>query len=264
MIAETEQKRVSSRVRKESGPKLRPEALARESAATLKSQGDPARAAGQRRYFKEQVEFLGLTTPRIREVEADLWGRVRSRWALSDATAFTEAMLGGKYFEIRALGLMLLLRFKKEFPAEFPSRVRRWLAADKLDNWALVDVFCPPALGPFLEKDPGFAAEIQTWTKDRNRWVKRASAVSFINLARRGACLEAVYDIASRLFPVDDDLIHKATGWLLREAGKTDRPRLRAFLLKHGPSIPRTALRYAVEKFPEPERLDLLARTKKG
>ena len=98
--------------------------------------------------------------------------------------------------------------------------------------------------------------------KNPNRWVKRASAVSFIKLARRGIHLDAIYDIAVRLFPVQDDLIHKATGWLLREAGKADAPRLRAFLLKHGPAIPRTSLRYAIERFSETERKSLLAKTK--
>jgi len=242
--------------------KLRPEIVARESVTALSACADPARAAGQRRYFKEQVEFLGLTSPQIAEIEAGIWKRVRGVWTFAEAVIYAESMLKGRFHEIRGLGLLVLLRFRKEFPPAFPARVRGWLAADRLDNWALVDVFCPKALGPFLTRDPGFVREIATWTADPNRWVKRASAVSFLGPARRGLCLDAAYDIAVRLFPVDDDLIHKATGWLLREAGKTDRPRLKAFLLKHGPSIPRTALRYAIEHFPEAERADIRIRTK--
>jgi len=247
---------------KKSAADLRPDKVARESISALKACADPVRAAGQRRYFKDQVEFLGVSTPQMREIDAALWDKVRLTWTFPDALAYVEAMLKGKHHEIRGLGLLLLLRFRKQFPSSFPARVRRWLAADRLDNWALVDVFCPDALGPLLENDPGFVKEIIGWTGDRNRWVKRASAVSFIKPARRGQCLDAVYEVAGRLFPVDDDLIHKATGWLLREAGKTDRPRLRAFLLKHGPSIPRTALRYAIEHFPEAERAEIRNRTK--
>jgi 3-methyladenine DNA glycosylase AlkD len=63
---------------------------------------------------------------------------------------------------------------------------------------------------------------------------------------------------------VDDDLIHKATGWLLREAGKTDMPRLEKFLLENGVAIPRTTLRYAIERFPEDKRKRLLTKTKTG
>lgn len=241
---------------------LRPENAARASIASLKACADPKRAEGQRRYFKEQVEFLGLTTPKMREIEAEVWQKVRGTWGFPEAVAFAETMLKERFYEIRALGLLILLRFRKEFPASFPERVRGWLRADRLDNWALVDVFCPDALGPILEKDPKFVTEIKTWTADSNRWVKRASVVSFIKIARRGTHLDAVYEIAVRLFPVQDDLIHKATGWLLREAGKADAPRLRAFLLKHGPAIPRTSLRYAIEHFPETERKALLAKTK--
>ncbi|MHB8054210.1 MAG: DNA alkylation repair protein [Candidatus Aminicenantales bacterium] len=243
-------------------PKESVAALVRSSIASLEACADPERARGQRKYFREQVEFLGATSPQMREIEAEIWARIRGTWNFPEAVAYADAMLKGKYHEIRGLGLLVLLRFRKEFPPSFPLRVRRWLAADRLNNWALVDVFCPGALGSLLEKDPGFVKEIKTWTNDPNRWVKRASAVSFLKLARRGTHLDAIYEIAVRLFPVEDDLIHKATGWLLREAGKADRPRLRAFLLKHGPAVPRTALRYAIERFPEAERKILLVRTK--
>ena len=242
--------------------KLRPEIVARESVTALAACADPARAAGQRRYFKEQVEFLGLTSPQIAEIEAGIWKRVRGVWTFAEAVIYAESMLKGRFHEIRGLGLLVLLRFRKEFPPAFPARVRGWLAADRLDNWALVDVFCPKALGPFLTRDPGFVREIATWTADPNRWVKRASAVSFIRLARRGKHLDPVYRIARKLFPVEDDLIEKANGWLLREAGKTDMPRLERFLMKHGRRIPRTTLRYAIEKFPEAKRMKILKGTR--
>ena len=92
--------------------------------------------------------------------------------------------------------------------------------------------------------------------------MRRASAVSFIKLARRGQRLDDVYAVSRRLFPADDDLIEKANGWLLREAGKTDMPRLEAFLIRHGPKIPRTTVRYAIERFPEEKRKRILEKTR--
>ena len=80
--------------------------------------------------------------------------------------------------------------------------------------------------------------------------------------ARRGQYLEAAYELASEHFSDGEDLMHKAIGWLLREAGKTDMPRLKTFLLQHGNSIPRTSLRYAIERFPEGVRRELLLRTR--
>jgi len=85
--------------------------------------------------------------------------------------------------------------------------------------------------------------------------MRRSSAVCLTSLARKDEYLDAAYEIGELLFKDKEVLIHKATGWLLREAGKTDMPRLEGFLLQHGLGIPRTALRYAIEKFPaEKER----------
>lgn len=93
-------------------------------------------------------------------------------------------------------------------------------------------------------------------------WVRRGSAVAFVPHARKGRLLDGAYAVAELLLGDDEDLIHKAVGWLLREAGKTDAGRLTRFLLEHGPSIPRTAVRYAIERFPEKERKRLLAATR--
>jgi len=81
-------------------------------------------------------------------------------------------------------------------------------------------------------------------------------------LARKPGFLPAIYEISASIFPVDDDLVQKANGWLLREAGKADAARLERFLLEHGPAVPRTTLRYAIERFPPARRKALLLETK--
>jgi 3-methyladenine DNA glycosylase AlkD len=94
-------------------------------------------------------------------------------------------------------------------------------------------------------------------------WVRRASIVGLIPLARRGDSLDLVYEIARRLHADREDLIQKAVGWALREAGKTDIARLERYLRANGASIPRTTLRYAIERFPETRRRALLIATKR-
>jgi len=142
------------------------------------------------------------------------------------------------------------------------AKAKSWLVGDLLDNWASVDGFCTQAMGAFLLRYPAFVERIKAWAFHRNRWVKRASLVSFIKPAKKKEFLPAIYEISASVFPVDDDLIHKANGWLLREAGKTDPGRLERFLLALGPAIPRTTLRYAIERFPEPKRKALLRDTR--
>ena len=93
-------------------------------------------------------------------------------------------------------------------------------------------------------------------------WLRRAALVTLVPFARRGRRLVTAYRLAREHFADPEDLLHKAIGWLLRETGKTDGPRLKRFLLRHGPVIPRTALRYAIERFPATERAELLQATR--
>jgi 3-methyladenine DNA glycosylase AlkD len=95
-------------------------------------------------------------------------------------------------------------------------------------------------------------------------WVRRASIVGLIPLARKGESLDLVYQIAKRLHADREDLIQKAVGWALREAGKTDPARLERYLRANGASVPRTTLRYAIERFPEAKRRNLLVATRKS
>ena len=103
---------------------------------------------------------------------------------------------------------------------------------------------------------------MRVWARDRNMWVRRASIVGLIPRARRGESLDLVYEIARRLHADREDLIQKAVGWALREAGKTDMARLERYLRANGAAIPRTTLRYAIERFPPRKRQALLIGTK--
>jgi 3-methyladenine DNA glycosylase AlkD len=93
-------------------------------------------------------------------------------------------------------------------------------------------------------------------------WVRRASVVALIPLMRKGAALDVLYDNAAVLHADREDLIQKAVGWALREAGKADARRLERYLRSAGPRIPRTTLRYAIERFPDARRRALLRATR--
>jgi 3-methyladenine DNA glycosylase AlkD len=99
---------------------------------------------------------------------------------------------------------------------------------------------------------------MRAWSRDRNMWVRRASMVSLLRPIRAGLALDLAYEIAERLHADDHDLIQKAVGWVLREAGKMDTTRLERYLRTHGRSIPRTTVRYAIERFPAGTRRTLL------
>jgi 3-methyladenine DNA glycosylase AlkD len=131
------------------------------------------------------------------------------------------------------------------------------------DNWAVTDDLATRVITTLIDKFEPLAATVESWDHSPNLWVRRSSAVAFVYLIRKGRHLDRAYRIATVLEPDTHDLIHKACGWLLRECGKADAKRLEQHLLEHGPAIPRTTLRYAIERFSVAKRRHLLAATRK-
>jgi len=237
---------------------------AKQIGKTLKAAGHPARAAQSRVYFKdyEDVHFYGLSTPETRAIEREFSASVKGVWALEDALALCDLLICERQLEAKQVGIEVLARFKRQFTPALLKTIKGWLAGDFCSNWATTDALCSLVLAPLLQKHPELIAQLKRWTREENLWVRRASAVPLTGMARRGQHLDDAYEIAEALLGYPEDLIHKATGWLLREAGKADAARLEAFLLSRGPRIPRTALRYAIEKFSPEKRTLLLAKTK--
>ena len=237
------------------------EAAARRIIRELRARRDDPRARGVQQYFKHAVVALGIDTPALRAFTRSELNRLKPAWTVAEATALCGRLLTETEMEIRVAGFLVLGGFKKEFTPALLPRAKRWLET-RLDNWALADGFCSLVLSPMMERHPSMERTLRRWSGDPTLWVRRAALVTLVPFARRGRHLDLAYELAGEHFSDDEDLMHKATGWLLREAGKTDMPRLKTFLLRHGPAIPRTAVRYAIERFPVRERKRLLERTR--
>jgi 3-methyladenine DNA glycosylase AlkD len=215
------------------------------------------------RFFKphERIYTMGLRAAEVRAVARDLGAAVKRIWRWSDAVAFTDRMLRERTIEARSVGLLVLARFRRQLDARILAPARRWLAAGRCDNWALTDLLCMEVLGPLLDARPELAGRLAPWAGARSLWVRRAAAAALTGPARHGVALDLAYRTAYALRGDAEDLIHKATGWLLREAGKTDAARLERWLRRHGHTLPRTALRYAIERFPAVKRARILRLT---
>lgn len=230
----------------------------------LRSAGDPAFARQLRTYFKshERVLAYGVRTPRFRTIAAELHAEVRDTWGFEDAVAFADLCLAKGVFELRGAGIDLLGRFEATFQPSLLAQVRRWLEANRLDNWAAVDSCAGAVVSPFLARYPALVPRIARWSSSPNLWVRRMSVVPLVPFARHGEHLDQAYGTVWALHTDAQDLLHKACGWLLREAGKSDAARLKRFLLERGAALPRTTVRYAIERFAPAERRRLLAATK--
>jgi 3-methyladenine DNA glycosylase AlkD len=209
------------------------------------------------------VRFYGLTTPQLRRIERELHQLVGKEWTCADALELREQLMPDADLESKHFALMLLLRYRRQFEPDLLRRAKRWLERGLCDNWAVTDHLATRIVTTLIDQFEPLAASVESWDRSPNLWVRRSSAVAFVYLARKGRHLDRAYRIATVLEPDTHDLIHKGCGWLLRECGKADAKRLEEHLLKHGSAIPRTTVRYAIERFSAAKRRHILAATRK-
>lgn len=219
--------------------------------AALQEHADPSRAAFQQRFFKtgpgeygEGDRFLGITVPQIRSL-------VRRFHPVP--FPIVRELIGSPFHEERLLGLLLLVeRYRRGTPEDRARAYALYLRSfPRINNWDLVDATAEHIPGAHL--DGRARAQLAAWARSKNLWVRRIAIVSTLYALRRGRTEETL--AVARLFLRDpEDLIHKATGWLLREVGKRDARALESFLRRHHRVMPRTMLRYAIERLPAAKR----------
>lgn len=242
------------------GP-ITPQKAAKEALAYLREGADPDRAASFQRYFKEPIAAYGLPNAPLKEWRLAFFARVTPHWTLPDAIAFCDLMVEDPHLEARAVGFRMVADFVDDAGPELLDEAHRWLE-EACGNWGLVDNLAPSMVSPLVRKYPKLVKDVKRWTASENQWVRRGAPVAFVSLVDDPKLRRHAYDIATKLLDDDEDLIHKAVGWMLREAGKVDRDELEAYLLEKGPRVPRTALRYAIEKFPKEDRKRIMEATR--
>jgi 3-methyladenine DNA glycosylase AlkD len=216
------------------------------------------------RYFRGApgLKFYNVGTPQVRALARALHVETRPHWSVDDAVSFADELIRDPYLETKAIGLEVAARYRKAFAPRLLPTWKRWLARNDAANWATTDALCGLLIGPLLVARPDLLPQMRQWASHRNLWVRRASAVAIIPAIRRGLALDLAYDVADALQGDEEDLIQKAVGWMLREAGKQDERRLERYLRAHGRAVPRTTLRYAIERFPPSRRRALLRDTR--
>jgi 3-methyladenine DNA glycosylase AlkD len=198
----------------------------------------------------------------VRALARSLYADVKGRWTVREAIAFANLAVRRRETETKWVGFFLLARFAADLPADLAATIEGWIKGGLCANWALIDALSAEVIAPLIRNHPALLPQVTAWHQSKNQWLRRAALVPLVPFARRGEHLTATYSVVAALLSDGEDLTHKASGWLLREAGKTNPRRLTAFLMSHGPAIPRTTLRYAIERFPAAERARLLAETR--
>jgi 3-methyladenine DNA glycosylase AlkD len=164
--------------------------------------------------------------------------------------------------EVKITGILFLACFARYIQPEVFASAQRWIESDRCSSWAVIDALCGDVLAVVLQRHTTAVASIHAWVDSPVLWLRRAAMVTLVKPARHGLFLDETYRLAGKLLCDPEDLVQKAVGWLLREAGKTDADRLHAYLQKHGQRCARTTLRYAIERFPDAVRRHLLESTR--
>lgn len=223
---------------------------------------DPSQVEGLSRFFKtgkgqygEGDLFLGIKVPVTREVVKQCWQQ----------TSFEdlEECISSEYHEVRLAALLTLVQIFKHAKKDMALQQRcidfYLTYTQHINNWDLVDLSCYELLGVWLlDKDRTLLYDLAR--KGKTIWEQRIGMVSTMQFLRHGQ-LEDTYAIAEIFLEKPQplhDLLQKAVGWLLREAGKRDEQRLKDWLQSRYQTMPRTMLRYTIEKFPEKERVNYL------
>ena len=242
-------------------PPLRAAATARRRLAALSR---PSGSFDASRYFRgsDHLGFLNVGTEPVRRMAREIARENRDAWGVKGGLAFANALITDRYLEVKGVGIEVLACYRREFTPDLLPVWKRWLSKNHAANWATTDAMCGLLIGPLLVAYPRLIRLMPAWSRDSNMWVRRASAVALIASVRRGDALDTAYEVAGRLHGDQHDLLQKAVGWMLREAGKVDPSRLERHLRANGPGIPRTTVRYAIERFSPAKRRQLLAATK--
>lgn len=230
---------------------------AQEITEILKALGNPDKAKHLARFFKtgkgqygEGDLFIGITVPEQRAIA--------KKYIDTNFENLSE-LLCSPYHEIRLTALLIVVyKFEKTKSSDLRSQcVDFYLSHTRyINNWDLVDLTCYKLLGVWLEdKD---RSQLHAWAANGNLWEQRIAIVTCMHFVHRKDFSDFL-TIADLLLHHSHDLIHKAIGWLLREVGKKDKETLVAFLSTRYRTMPRTMLRYAIERFPEEERKAYLA-----
>lgn len=228
-------------------------ALDAEASAETKKRGE--------KYFLGAIEFIGVTGPRMKAIERTL----RPSWksaSIDDQLAFGLALQSSGFMEERQIGQLVLDRVVKkvnkpalvaELEPIFEAHVRDWATCDALAGRLLR--YC-------LDDDKAHK-RIIGWSKSKNRWMQRASAVAFVNEARHGHYDDDIIDVCSRLVKTPERFVQLGCGWVLRELSLVDRPRVLKFLEDNDRFISSEGWRYATEKLPASLKTSLHASKKR-
>ncbi|HWR16724.1 MAG TPA: DNA alkylation repair protein [Terriglobales bacterium] len=211
------------------------------------------------RFFKEEIQSRGWYTDELRKVAVRFRKALLNDCGQEFLIAVADKLFRGRVLEEKVFAVILLQGVVKQFgDAEF-KLFASWIA--RVSTWADHDALASYLLGPMIAAEPKRAKAVFTWAKSRDRWHRRAAAVSLIRAIQQQKCRREVVQISNLLLKDEDDMVQKGLGWLLRVAAKADHDVTLPYLMKIRDKAPRLVLRTACETLPIDEKVKVCGAT---
>ena len=199
-------------------------------------------------FFREGVKCYGIKSATVGTIAKTYFKTIRGL-PKAEIFGWCDELWKSGYIEESIIACDWSYNLNKTFePSDFRI-FEEWIDSS-VNNWASCDTFCNHTVGKFIEMYPRYLTELKRWTQSKNRWMRRASAVSLIIPGRQGKFLKDILEIADLLLLDQDDMVQKGYGWMLKVAANKHQNEVFDYVVANKALMPRTALRYAIEKMP--------------
>lgn len=215
---------------------------------SLKKSADEKTREASQRFFKEKIKTHGVKAAGVQKISKEFFKHIAKN-PKPEIIGFCENLWQSGYLEESLIACNWSYFIRKQYKVDDFEIFEKWIST-YVNNWASCDTLCNHTIGTFIEMYPEYINKLKEFTASENRWLRRAATVSLIVPAKKGLFLNDILEIADNLLTDKDDLVQKGAGWMLKAAGKNHQKEIFDYVLKNKNTMPRTALRYAVEKMP--------------
>lgn len=200
-------------------------------------------------FFKEAVVTYGVKTPIVDKIAKKLLDEIKEK-PIDEVFDLCDELWQSGYLEESFVACNWSYFVRRDYKPKHFTRLEHWVK-NNISNWASCDTLCNHTVGDFVVMYPEYISKLKDWAKSDNRWVRRAASVSLIVPAREGKFLSDIFEIADILLMDKDDLVQKGYGWMLKAASQAHQMEVFNYVMSKKAVMPRTALRYAIEKMPK-------------
>jgi 3-methyladenine DNA glycosylase AlkD len=223
----------------------------------ISNSDEKTRISGER-FFKEPVKFHGLKSALTEKIGKEHYSKIKGKQKTEIFDLCDELWQSG-YMEESLIACIWSYNVRKEYEPDDITVFERWISK-YVSNWAACDTLCNHTVGTFIEMFPKKISFLKKWAKLPGRWEKRASAVTLIVPARKGLFLNDIFEIADILLLDKDDMVQKGNGWMLKAASQAFQKEVFDYVIVKKEIMPRTSLRYAIEKMPDKLKAQAMAK----